>query len=191
MFFRILTIKITIWWAVFLIVFLSVSCENDMKTIREIGLRDTFPTEIMTDGEMLYSDSGRVQVLVKTPLIKRYDKEKQYMEMPIGVKVFFFDSALIANSWLIAKYAKSYDNDNKLEARKNVIVVNDKGERLDTERLVWDTEKKIIYSDQFVKITTKDKFSRKVYTMYFNFNIVAKFIFHTCSLTINKIVFFI
>jgi len=128
-----------------------------MKTIREIGLRDTFPTEIMTDGEMLYSDSGRVQVLVKTPLIKRYDKEKQYMEMPIGVKVFFFDSALIANSWLIAKYAKSYDNDNKLEARKNVIVVNDKGERLDTERLVWDTEKKIIYSDRFVKITTKDK----------------------------------
>ncbi len=157
MFFRILTIKITIWWAVFLIVFLSVSCENDMKTIREIGLRDTFPTEIMTDGDMLYSDSGRVQVLVKTPLIKRYDKEKQYMEMPIGVKVFFFDSALIANSWLIAKYAKSYDNDNKLEARKNVIVVNDKGERLDTERLVWDTEKKIIYSDRFVKITTKDK----------------------------------
>jgi LPS export ABC transporter protein LptC len=136
---------------------MAISCHNDMKDIREIGLRDTNPTEIMTDGEMIYSDSGKVQVLVKTPLIKRYYNEKQYMEMPDGVKVFFFDSALVASSWLTAEYAKSYDNDNKMEAQKNVIVVNDKGERLDTERLVWDTEKKIIYSDHFVKITTKDK----------------------------------
>ncbi|HRS54350.1 MAG TPA: LPS export ABC transporter periplasmic protein LptC [Bacteroidales bacterium] len=133
------------------------ACKNDIKTIREIGLRDTNPTEILKNGELIYSDSGIVQLIIKTPLIKRYEKEKQYLEMPEGVKVFFLDSTKVANSWLTAKYAKSYDNDNKIEARNNVIVVNEKGERLDTERLVWDVRKKIIYSDLFVKITTKDK----------------------------------
>jgi LPS export ABC transporter protein LptC len=128
-----------------------------MKTIREIGLRDTSPVEIMTEGEVIYSDSGKIQMLLKSPLIKRYEKEKQYLEMPKGIKVLFFDSDLKPNSLLTAEYAKSYDNNNKFEARKNVVVVNRDGEQLNTERLVWDVQKQIIYSDQFVKITTKNE----------------------------------
>jgi len=151
-------IFLNLFYAAFIICCMSlVSCENDMKTIRAIGLRDTGPTEILTAGELIYSDSGKVQILVKTPLIHRYDKEKVFMEMPKGIKVLFFDSTLTANSWLTANYAKSYDNDNKFEAKYDVVVVNVKGERLNTERLVWDTQKKIIYSDQFVRITTKDR----------------------------------
>ncbi len=137
--------------------FMFFSCENDMKTIREIGLRDTSPVEIMTEGEVIYSDSGKIQMLLKSPLIKRYEKEKQYLEMPKGIKVLFFDSDLKPNSLLTAEYAKSYDNNNKFEARKNVVVVNRDGEQLNTERLVWDVQKQIIYSDQFVKITTKNE----------------------------------
>jgi len=41
-----------------------------------------------------------------------------------------------------------------MEAKNNVIVTNIKGEILNTEHLIWDQNKKIIYSDVFVKITT-------------------------------------
>ena len=44
-----------------------------------------------------------------------------------------------------------------MEARKNVVVVNQKGDRLNTEHLIWDEKKQKLISDEFVKITTKDQ----------------------------------
>ena len=39
--------------------------------------------------------------------------------------------------------------------RKQVVVVNSKGEKLETEKLFWDQVKKEIYTEQTVKITTE------------------------------------
>ena len=42
-------------------------------------------------------------------------------------------------------------------ARKNVVVVNEKGEQLNTENLVWDEKSEKLLSNEFVKITSKDE----------------------------------
>jgi hypothetical protein len=44
-----------------------------------------------------------------------------------------------------------------MEVKKNVVVVNEKGEQLNTEHLVWDEKKAKLLSDEFVKITTKEE----------------------------------
>jgi precorrin-4 methylase len=44
-----------------------------------------------------------------------------------------------------------------MTARKNVEVINAKGEKLNTEEIIWDEQKKIIYSNAFVKISTGDE----------------------------------
>jgi LPS export ABC transporter protein LptC len=41
-----------------------------------------------------------------------------------------------------------------MEVKYNVEVVNAKGDKLNTEHLIWDEQKKKITSDAFVKITT-------------------------------------
>jgi LPS export ABC transporter protein LptC len=41
-----------------------------------------------------------------------------------------------------------------MEAKYAVEVVNKTGEKLETERLIWDEQNKRIYTDAFVKITT-------------------------------------
>ena len=41
-----------------------------------------------------------------------------------------------------------------MEADRNVVVVNKKGERLNTEQLYWDETKHIIYTNKAVTITT-------------------------------------
>ena len=41
-----------------------------------------------------------------------------------------------------------------MEVKYNVEVVNVNGEKLNTEHLIWDEQKKKIISDDFVKITT-------------------------------------
>ena len=38
-----------------------------------------------------------------------------------------------------------------------MVVVNEKGEQLNTEHLVWDEKQEKLLSDEFVKITTKDE----------------------------------
>jgi LPS export ABC transporter protein LptC len=44
-----------------------------------------------------------------------------------------------------------------VEAKKNVVVINEKNEKLNTEHLIWNEKTKKIYSDEFVKITTPDE----------------------------------
>ena len=55
---------------------------------------------------------------------------------------------------LTSNYAIDIAHDKKMEAKDDVVVVNDKGETLNTEHLIWDMQKEEIRSDVFVKITT-------------------------------------
>jgi hypothetical protein len=42
-------------------------------------------------------------------------------------------------------------------ARNDVILVNSKGDTLNTEELIWEEAKQTIHSDKYVRITTKDE----------------------------------
>ena len=44
-----------------------------------------------------------------------------------------------------------------MEAQTNVIVTNKDGDQLNTEQLIWDQAKQTIFSEEFVKITTKEE----------------------------------
>lgn len=134
--------------------FILASCENDIKVINSIGNKDFLPVETAKDVETIYSDSARITVIAKAPQYDRYAGEKSYVEMPKGVSVFFYDTLMHVKSKLTANYAINYEKDKMMEAKNNVVVVNEKGEQLNTEHLVWDQKKAIIYSDKFVKINT-------------------------------------
>jgi LPS export ABC transporter protein LptC len=130
------------------------SCENDIKVINTIGNKDYLPIESAKDVETIYSDSGYIRMIVKAPQLDRYEGEKPYVEMPKGILVYFYDTLNQVISKLTANYAINYEKDNLVEAKNNVVVVNEKKEQLNTEHLVWDQKKAIIYSDKFVKINT-------------------------------------
>jgi len=131
------------------------SCKNDMQVIRSFSIVDTLPLEAAKDIEVIYSDSGRVKAILKGPLMNKYEKEAAMLIFPEGFELTFFDSAMTVRSTINAHYGKVDEKSNTMEARYNVVVVNrKKNEQLDTEHLVWDEKKQIIYSDVFVKITT-------------------------------------
>jgi LPS export ABC transporter protein LptC len=133
------------------------SCENDMKMVEKI----TSPSEALTESgknvEALYSDNGHVKARLTAPTVKRVNDKAPYTELPDGMLVIFYGDSSTEQSRLTARYGISYDNTYKMEARDSVHVVNNKGESLNTEDLVWDQRLHQILSDQFVKITTKDE----------------------------------
>jgi LPS export ABC transporter protein LptC len=147
---QITSYSIITFWAIMLF-----SCENDMAVVKEMSRIDTLPLVTSFDIRVNYSERGLTQFTLEAPLATIYAGEEPYQEFPDGFHVRFFDSLMNVKSELKAEYGINYDKKKIMEARRNVIVINhEKSEKLNTEHMVWDQTKKIIFSDVFVKITT-------------------------------------
>jgi LPS export ABC transporter protein LptC len=118
---------------------------------------DTFPVETGTNMEIIYSDSAKIQAVLKAPRYKRYEGNNPYTVLPAGMLVIFYDSVMREKTRLTASYAIKYDKMEVMEVRHNVEVVNAAGEKLNTEKLIWNEQARRIYTDVFVKITQPDK----------------------------------
>ena len=136
---------------------MMISCENDIKKVNLITGKNQAPVESAQGLEILYSDSGIIKVSINTPELNRFVQPKPVTELPKGVYVEFFDDAQKVTSTLTSKYALRNDADKTMEARKDVVVVNEKGDKLETEYLKWDEKSGMISSPEFVKITTPDE----------------------------------
>ncbi len=137
--------------------FIFLSCENDIDEVNIISAKNNYPVESGKDMEVIYSDSGHIKIKLNAPEMLRYAGENPYMEMPKGVKVLFYEDSMKVNSQLSANYAISREKEDIMEAKNNVIVVNEKGEQLNTEHLIWDKRESKIHTEEFVKITTAEE----------------------------------
>jgi LPS export ABC transporter protein LptC len=133
------------------------SCKKkDINIIQyQINLAE-LPVETGKDIVFIYSDSGIVKAVLKTPLMKKFtNKEEPYIEMPQGVNVRFFDSRQNENGFLRADYGIQYMNRKTVEVKNNVLLVNTKGDTLNTEHLIWDERKNRIFSKKYVRVKTE------------------------------------
>ena len=139
-----------------------MACENDIAVVNSItSLNEkNLPIESSKNVEFMYSDSARVRAKLTSAQIDHFAGKKPYYEMSKGMVVIFYDAHKKEQSKLTANYGIGFDNGNgmeKMEAKGNVIVINEKGEKLNTEHLIWNSITHKIYTDEFVKITTKDE----------------------------------
>jgi LPS export ABC transporter protein LptC len=139
------------------IILFLYSCENDLEKVKLYSKGKDSPQESAKSIKILYSDSAHVEVELTAPVLNHYITENPYIEMPKGLHAVFYDNQLEVKSKLDADYGIRYEREQKMEARKNVTVINEKGEKLNTEHLIWDERKEKLYSNEFVKITTKDE----------------------------------
>ena len=139
------------------LLWIMVSCENEISKVKTV-ISTEEPPAITAEGfEMLASDSAVIRFKLQTPQLIYHKEEKDpYYEFPKGIKIVKYDASMNVISSITAQYAKNFPSDDRWEAKNNVIAVNFKGDTLKTEYLVWDTAKKKIYSDQFVRIIQKD-----------------------------------
>ena len=135
-------------------VFLLFACENDIERIHLITNPDEFPDVRGRNMEVIYSDSGSVRAKLIAPSIKQFNRpEKPYIEFREGLHVVFFDNNLAPESVIMADYAIYYTDDRFWTAKGNVVAENfSKQEKLNTEELFWDENKKKIYSNSFSRI---------------------------------------
>jgi LPS export ABC transporter protein LptC len=114
--------------------------------------------ETAKDVAMIYSDSAMIKVQIVGPvMIRHLDKENPRQEFTDGVKVVFFTYGQQVESILTANYAIRLEKKNQIIVRDSVIWESAKGEKLETEELIWEERKEKIYTNRFVTITKPDE----------------------------------
>jgi LPS export ABC transporter protein LptC len=153
-------IKFKIHFRVLVILLLSLavlSCENKIDFIPKSDLL-TLPSLTVRDFQTVYTDSGRLELVMSAPLMEQYNNvESPYYEFRSGIKVIFYDGRKDPAGSVTAKYAKYTKSSMLWELRDSVVVINEGNDKLETEVLYWDEPKDLIYSDRFVKITNEDQ----------------------------------
>ncbi len=132
-----------------------LACENNVSRVYEVTRKDSLPVVISHNLQALHTDQGKLQLKLTAPLVHVFIEDEARQEFPEGVHVVFYDIDGNPKSELTAGYGVSFDNTGIMEARRNVHVQNfARGEKINTEHLVWNQRDKRIYSNVFVKITT-------------------------------------
>jgi LPS export ABC transporter protein LptC len=133
------------------------ACKNDIETISSLTFDDTLPVETAKNIELFYSDSGRVVIRLLAPRLNRYATEDPYIEFPEGLHLFSYDSLRNLQSELTANYGVNWEKKKVMEVKDDVVIINHpREETLNTEHVIWDQRSRKIYSEVFVKRTTKD-----------------------------------
>ncbi len=150
------------------------ACNKKTEVVETIDIQENEPAMSARNIEVLFSDSGRIEARLTSPLLNRYVGENPYLEFPKGFKIFLFDSIRRPSSTISGNRGMRREFARTMEAWGNVIVRNElKKEQLNTEHLIWDENKHMIWSDVRVKITTADKvlygdgmYSNEAFTEY-------------------------
>jgi LPS export ABC transporter protein LptC len=119
---------------------------------------DSLPSATAKDIYTVFTDSGKVQLILKTPILEKYDKaDEPYTEFREGINVIFYDGNPNPVGTVSARYAKYIDSKRLWELRDSVVVINKENEKLETELLFWNQQKDLIYTERFIKFTTEDE----------------------------------
>lgn len=107
------------------------------------------------DVVIYYSDRGQVKAVIHAAEMFRNEAANpSYTDIRKGLKVEFMNDSLEVESTLTARSAKIFEGEGNVIVRDSVVVVNKKGERLETQELVWNQRLDKFYTNKNVVIRT-------------------------------------
>jgi len=125
------------------------SCSQEKE--KNIPSSSDVPDQIIEKTEVAFTVDGIRSTLIKANYVVKY--EKRDLTLVKGVHTDFFDKEGKHTSVMDADSGIIRERRQELEALGNVVVISDKGVKLETESLKWDPQKQKIVTDDFVKLT--------------------------------------
>ncbi|MCA1740876.1 MAG: LPS export ABC transporter periplasmic protein LptC [Bacteroidales bacterium] len=133
------------------------SCEKRDLVVKDLQIKD-MPSLSARDLQTMYTDSGKVTLIVRTPLIQQFkSREDPYTLFPEGLTVLFYEMQSEPQASITSRYARYTEKDDVWELRDSVVAVNSEGDILETELLYWSEPRERIWSDRFVRFTHNDQ----------------------------------
>lgn len=133
-------------------------CEAEVEKIEAFTMTESLPVVVAEDFETTFIDSFKVQFYMKAPVLQKFETgSNPFMEFPKGILLIKYDDQGNRISRITSDYARNYEKEKKWEAKNNVVAVNEQGDTLKTEYLIWEERTGKIYSDSYVKIIRPDQ----------------------------------
>jgi len=129
------------------------SCKNDPLLVNEFFSEDEIPVEIIEKSKLIHTENGYVELEINANKIQRFIGDNSRLIFSDGFEVVFYNDSAKVISNLSARNAV-VDEINNLMSATNSVVLKNSNRKLETEHLIWDQEKKLIYTDNDVIITT-------------------------------------
>jgi len=130
-----------------------ISCENDLQQVQAIDIDRSGPERTTYNAEYFFSDSGTVKNRLVATKVEMFRGDSNFTRIDDGLELTFFGRTEAENAVLTANNALVYQELGVMEVYNDVEFVNAKGEKLNTEKLIWDQDSDRVYTDHFVKIT--------------------------------------
>jgi LPS export ABC transporter protein LptC len=132
-------------------------CKNDIAKVNSLIDKHKQPLEQSFNMHLYYSVGGNIKYEFIFPKVNKYKTPETYLESPDGFEIIGYDEQHEKDVTLTAKYGVNYEDRKLMEAKNNVVITNfKKNEIIETEHLVWDMNKHIIYSNSQIKQTKSD-----------------------------------
>ena len=137
-----------------------VSCSEQTPIERIPDLearRSQEPRSEIHNFSYLFSEFGKPKARLTAPFARdfyRPDVGETEFRLSKGMAIQFFDSLGQPTSQLTAREGTLFQTKGYAEATGQVVWTNEKGERLETERLRWFRQLNQVSTPDFVKITT-------------------------------------
>lgn len=142
----------------FILLFTSTivfSCQTNPQKMEALVKDSEEPVVVSQDVEWFYTKNGIASHRLISPKVLRFAGQKEYIEFPLGLEVFSFNVHGEQEAFMKSDYAIQHLDDKTIEARGGVLLENFKGEKLETEFLVWDEKQEQIFTESIVNITKK------------------------------------
>lgn len=142
----------------FILLFTSTivfSCQTNPQKMEALVKDLEEPVVVSQDVEWFYTKNGIASHRLISPKVLRFGGQKEYIEFPLGLEVFSFNVHGEQEAFMKSDYAIQHLDDKTIEAKGGVLLENFKGEKLETEFLVWDEKREQIFTESIVNITKK------------------------------------
>lgn len=129
-----------------------VSCKNDLDQVAAVEVPEAAPDRVTRNAEYFYTDSGRVRNRLRAGRIAEWAVKPEHTEISEGLELLFFDAQGHEGSTLTARRGTIMPKEKRMEVFENVVFINGRGERLETEQLTWDQDSARVHTDKPVRV---------------------------------------
>jgi len=137
-----------------------LSCQNDLSKLPGNEHLKDLESDRASDVTFIYSEKGKTKAKLYTrDFVGNEQAKPPYIDFLNGVKMDMYDDRLQVESTVTARTARYYTQAQNVIARDSVVVKNRKGDKLQTEELIWNQKLERFYTDKFVRITSGDQVS--------------------------------
>lgn len=138
-----------------ILTFYFAACNN----VQDVDLnkrKTNFPDRTLINAHIYYKDSGRIVLDLRSPLIEEYSMiDTPYMKFPKGLELDFYNKRSDTPGYLRANWATASEMRGWYEGRGDVVVINEKGDTLKTQKLFWNKKTRKIFTQDTVYLISQ------------------------------------